>query len=246
MNRRFALIAAVSIRRARPRNRPCPGQAGSPNARAAPAPPADPAKWVPPLKGEVTVDFIQGTRREGQGRDPDENQTPQHLEGLDRAALGRRDLVPQERDRLERRSTVTSSCSTLATSSSSPSARREKPDLDARNMLMFKHANGTVKPNKVTKLQRHRQSWRKDDASIRACMAIVSVFDSRGHVARQAGRLDSRKSPRRRALMRAAIDGLERRSRSIRHTGRAAGPSGRSSITSPTATSTPTAASSWR
>ena len=100
MNRRFALIAAVclfaalvpSISRAQAKpagQRPLPRRPSSrPNGSR--------------RSRERRLSSSSSSRREGQGRDPDQNQAPQHVERLDRAALGRRVLVHQMRYRLER------------------------------------------------------------------------------------------------------------------------------------------------
>ena len=62
MNRRFALIAAAYLFAALT---PSLSHAqAKPAAQTAAPAPAEPAKWVPPVKGEATVEFIEGQRPE--------------------------------------------------------------------------------------------------------------------------------------------------------------------------------------
>jgi hypothetical protein len=150
MNRRFALIAAVclfaalvpSISRA---------QAKPAGQTAAPAAPPEPAKWVPPMKGEVTVEFIEYPPT----RVKDEIQTKIKLRNTSKGSIA---LLSVEEfwylkneigsNGIYRHKKLLNPGEIIEFVISAPS----KPGLDGRNMLMFKHANGTVKPTKVKKL----------------------------------------------------------------------------------------------
>ena len=67
MTRRVALLAAVSVLATLASSNSY-AQAKPAAQTPAPATPAAPAKWVPPQKGEVTVDFVQSkpTRVKGE------------------------------------------------------------------------------------------------------------------------------------------------------------------------------------
>jgi hypothetical protein len=150
MNRRFALIAAVclfaalipSISRAQ----------AKPAAQAAPpaATPA-PAKWVPPMKGEVSVDFIQGKPARIKG----EIQTKMKVRNTSKGAIAllsveeiwyntKREIASNG---IYRHKALFNPGEVIEFTIISP----EKPDLYS-DMLMFKHAYGTVKPTKVAKI----------------------------------------------------------------------------------------------
>jgi hypothetical protein len=150
MNRRFALIAAVclfavlvpSISRAQAK------PAGQAPAAAAPA---EPAKWVPPIKGEATVEFIEFPP----ARVKDEIQTKIKLRNTSKGSIA---LLSVEEfwytkseigsNGIYRHKKLLNPGEIIEFTISAPS----KPGLDGRNMLMFKHANGTIKPTKVKKL----------------------------------------------------------------------------------------------
>ncbi len=149
MNRRFALIAAVcvvavlvpSISRAQ----------AKPAAQTAAPAPQEPAKWVPPIKGEVTVEFIEYPPT----RVKDEIQTKIKLRNTSKGSIA---LLSVEEfwyvkseigsNGIYRHKKLLNPGEIIEFVISAPS----KPGLDGRNMLMFKHANGTVKPTKVKKL----------------------------------------------------------------------------------------------
>jgi hypothetical protein len=153
MNRRVALIAAVYLlgvlvpsmtsAQAKPA-----AQTAAP--AASPAPTA-PAKWIPPQKGEVTVDFIQGKAARVKG----EIQTKMKVKNTSKGSIAllsveeiwyntKREIASNG---VYRHKQLINPGDIIEFTISSP----EKPDLYT-NMLMFKHANGTVKPNKVTKM----------------------------------------------------------------------------------------------
>ena len=119
-------------------------------APAAPAAAGTPAKWVPPQKGEVTVDFIQGKPAIVKG----EIVTKLRVKNTSKGSIAL--LAVEEIWYNTKREIATSGTARnkallnpgdiVELTISSPN----KPNLYT-NMLMFKHANGTVKPNKVTK-----------------------------------------------------------------------------------------------
>jgi hypothetical protein len=147
MNRRIALIAAaylvvalspsISHAQAKPA-----GQAAAPAA---------PAKWVPPIKGEATVEFVQGTATRIKG----EVQTKMKVRNTSKGSIAllsveeiwynsKREIASNGIFRVKQ---LIPPGEIVEFTISSP----EKPDLQ-QNMLMFKHANGVVKPTKVKKL----------------------------------------------------------------------------------------------
>ena len=116
-----------------------------------PGAPGAPAKWVPPQKGEVTVDFIQSKAARIKG----EIQTKMKVKNTSKGAIAllsveeiwyntKREIASNG---VYRHRQLINPGEIIEFTISSP----EKPDLYT-NMLMFKHANGTVKPNKVTKM----------------------------------------------------------------------------------------------
>ena len=151
MNRRFALIAVVCLvagltpsalqAQAKPAQTPAP---------AAPAP-AAPGKWVPPQKGEATVDFVQAKPERVKG----EIVTKVKVKNTSKGSIAL--LSIEEIWYNTKREIATSGTArnkallnpgdVIELTISSP----DKPNLYT-NMLMFKHANGTVKPNRVKKL----------------------------------------------------------------------------------------------
>ncbi len=149
MNRRVALIAAALFAALIPTT----SHAQAKPAAQTPAPPAPtaPAKWVPPQKGEVTVDFVQGKPARVKG----EIQTKIKLKNTSKGSIAllsveeiwyntKREIASNG---VYRHKQLINPGDVIEFTISSP----EKPDLYT-NMLMFKHANGTVKPNKVTKM----------------------------------------------------------------------------------------------
>ena len=151
MNRRFALIAAVCLvagstpsilqAQAKPAQTPAP----------APPAPAAPGKWVPPQKGEATVDFVQAKPERIKG----EIVTKVKVKNTSKGSIAL--LSVEEIWYNTKREIATSGTARnkallnpgdiIELTISSP----DKPNLYT-NMLMFKHANGTVKPNRVKKL----------------------------------------------------------------------------------------------
>ena len=149
MNRRVALIAAVCLFAA------LIPSASHAQAKPATPPPAQaaaaPGKWVPPQKGEVTVDFIQSKAARIKG----EIQTKMKVKNTSKGAIAllsveeiwyntKREIASNG---VYRHRQLINPGEIIEFTISSP----EKPDLYT-NMLMFKHANGTVKPTKVPKL----------------------------------------------------------------------------------------------
>jgi hypothetical protein len=121
-----------------------------PAAGTTPAP-AAPAKWVPPQKGEVTVEFVQGrpTRLKG------EIVSPIKVKNTSKGAIA---LLSVEEIWYNTKREIASNGTYRHRALLNPGeviefkiTSPEKPDLYT-NMLMFKHANGTVKPTKVPKL----------------------------------------------------------------------------------------------
>ncbi len=150
MNRRFALIAAVylfavlapSISHAQ----------AKPAAQTAAAAPAEPAKWVPPVKGEATVEFIESLPTKSKG----EIHTKMKVRNTSKGSIAL--LAVEEYWYLKneigsngvyRHKKLLNPGEIIEFTISSP----DKPGLDGRNMLMFKHANGTIKPTRVKKIQ---------------------------------------------------------------------------------------------
>lgn len=154
MDRRFALtavaclfsvwISSVATAQAKP-------------AQSAPPPPAPgatsaaPGKWVPPMKGLATVDYIQGKAERIKG----DIVTKIRVKNTSKGAIAL--LSVEELWYNNKRDIVTNSGAVKNKSLLNPGDTVEltlvspaKPDLYT-NMLMFKHAYGDVKPTKVTK-----------------------------------------------------------------------------------------------
>jgi hypothetical protein len=145
MNRRIALIAAVYLVAALI---PSVSQAQAAPAQAAPA---APAKWVPPIKGEASVEFVQGTPSRVKG----EVLTKMKVRNTSKGSIA---LLSIEEIWYNSKREIASSGIFRVKSLIPPGeiveftiSSPEKPDLQ-QNMLMFKHANGTIKPTKVKKL----------------------------------------------------------------------------------------------
>jgi hypothetical protein len=145
MYRRVALLAAASVFAAL-----VPSTSYAQTAPAAQAPPAA-RPWVPPQKGEVTVDFVQGKPARIKG----EIQTKIKVKNTSKGSIAllsveeiwyntKREIASNG---IYRHKQLLNPGEIIEFSIVSP----EKPDLYT-NMLMFKHANGTVKPNKVPKM----------------------------------------------------------------------------------------------
>jgi hypothetical protein len=124
----------------------------APAGTTAAAPPAAPAKWVPPQKGEVTLDFTQGKAQRVKG----EIVTSFKVKNTSKGSIA---LLSVEEIWYNTKREIASSGiyrhnksllnpgQTIEFTISSP----DKPNLYT-NMLQFRHANGTVKPTKVPKL----------------------------------------------------------------------------------------------
>ena len=150
MTRRVALLAAVSVFATLASSNSY-AQAKPAAQTPAPAAPAAPGKWVPPQKGEVTVDFVQSKPTRVKG----EIQTKLKIKNTSKGSIA---LLSVEEiwyntnreiasNGVYRHKQLINPGDIIEFTISSP----EKPDLYT-NMLMFKHANGTVKPNKVPKM----------------------------------------------------------------------------------------------
>ena len=120
-------------------------------APAAPAAPAAPRKLISPYRGDATVEFIEYPPT----RVKDEIQTKIKLRNTSKGSIA---LLSVEEfwyvkseigsNGIYRHRKLLNPGEIIEFVISAPS----KPGLDGRNMLMFKHANGTVKPTKVKKL----------------------------------------------------------------------------------------------
>jgi hypothetical protein len=154
MNRRFALtavaclfsvwISSVAAFQAKPAQT-------SPPAAAPAASGTAPAKWVPPMKGLVTVDFIQSKPE----RVKADIVTKIKVKNTSKGSIAL--LSVEEIWYNNKREIATNSGAVKNKSLLNPGDVVEltlvspnKPDLYT-NMLMFKHAYGDVKPTKVTK-----------------------------------------------------------------------------------------------
>src|SRR5687767_7475335 len=115
------------------------------------APPPASAKWVPPQKGEVTVDFWQGKQSNVKG----EIVSPIKVKNTSKGSIAllsveelwyntKREIATNG---VYRHPALLNRGEVIEFTIKSPA----KPNLYS-NMLMFKDANGSVKPNKVPKL----------------------------------------------------------------------------------------------
>jgi hypothetical protein len=150
MTRRSASIAAVCVCAALIPSM-SRAQAKPAVQAAAPASPPAPAKWVPPVKGEATVEFVKSAPT----RVKDEVQTKLKVKNTSKGSIA---LLSVEEIWYNSKREIASNGvyrhrqllppgETIEFVVSSPS----KPDLQ-QNMLMFKHANGVIKPTAVKKL----------------------------------------------------------------------------------------------
>jgi len=151
MNRRFALIGAACLFAALTPST-SHAQAKPAVQAGAPAPPPAPAKWVPPIKGEATVEFVESPTT----RVKDEIVTKIKLRNTSKGSIALLSVEEYWYTKSEigssgiyRHKRLLNPGEIIEFTISAPS----KPGLDGRKMLMFKHANGTIKPTKVTKLQ---------------------------------------------------------------------------------------------
>jgi hypothetical protein len=148
MNRRSVFFATACLLSALV---PTLGYAQAKPATAAPPAPAAPAKWVPPQKGEVTVDFWQGKQTNVKG----EIVSPIKVKNTSKGSIA---LLAVEEIWYNTKREIATNGTYRHRALLNPGEVIEfkivspnKPNLYS-NMLMFKHANGTVKPNKVPKL----------------------------------------------------------------------------------------------
>jgi hypothetical protein len=151
MNRRSVFLAAVCLF-----STLIPGSAF---AQAKPAsttgtagPPAAPAKWVPPVKGEATVEFTQAKAQRVKG----EIVTAMKVKNTSKGSIA---LLSVEEVWYNTKREIATNGGYRHRALLNPGEvvefqikSVEKPDLYT-NMLLFKHANGTVKPTKVAKIQ---------------------------------------------------------------------------------------------
>jgi hypothetical protein len=148
MNRRSVFFATVCLLSALV---PALAQAQAKPATSAPPAPAAPAKWVPPQKGEVTVDFWQGKQTNVKG----ELVSPIKVKNTSKGSIA---LLSLEEIWYNTKREIATNGTYRHRALLNPGEVIEfkivspnKPNLYS-NMLMFKHANGTVKPTKVPKL----------------------------------------------------------------------------------------------
>ena len=151
MNRRFALIAAACLFCAL-----TPSSALSqvkPATTSNPAPattPAAPAKWIPPIKGSASIEFIEAKPT----KVGNEIITKMKVKNTSKGAIA---LLAVEEFWYNSKREIASNGVYRHRQLLNPGAIIEftisspnKPDIYT-NMLMFKHANGTVDPKRVTK-----------------------------------------------------------------------------------------------
>jgi hypothetical protein len=149
MNRRFALLGAACLLSAL-----IPSSALAqvkPATSTTPAP-AAPAKWIPPIKGTASLEFIESKPTKVK----DEIQTKMRVRNTSKGAIAlltveelwyntKREIASNG---VYRHKQLLNPGDIIEFTISSP----VKPDL-YQNMLMFKHANGTIDPKRVTKFQ---------------------------------------------------------------------------------------------
>jgi hypothetical protein len=148
MNRRFALIAAACLFCAL-----TPSSARAqvkPATTANPQAPAAPAKWIPPIKGSASIEFIESKPTIVK----DEIITKMKVKNTSKGAIAllaveefwyntKREIASNG---VYRHRQLLNPGDVVEFSISSPN----KPGIQ-QNMLMFKHANGTIDPKRVTK-----------------------------------------------------------------------------------------------
>jgi hypothetical protein len=123
-----------------------------PATTTTPAPaPAAPAKWVPPVKGEATIDFWAGKQQIIKG----EIVTPMKVKNTSKGSIA---LLSVEEIWYNTKREIATNGTFRNKALLNPGDVLEfkivspnKPNLYT-NMYLFKHANGTIKPNKVPKL----------------------------------------------------------------------------------------------
>lgn len=150
MNRRFALLAAAGLFCAL-----LPSVASSqvkPAATSTPAsPPAAPAKWVPPIKGDATVEYTQSAPK----RTKDSIDTTFKVKNTSKGSIA---LLSIEEIWYNQKGAIVSNGTYRHKALINPGDTIEftlssvlKSDV-YQNNLVFKHANGGIKPKKVPKL----------------------------------------------------------------------------------------------
>ena len=149
MNRRSVFFATACLLTALV---PALAHAQAKPAASAPAPaPAAPAKWVPPVKGDATVDFWNGKPSIVKG----EIVTVMKVKNTSKGSIA---LLSVEEVWYNTKREIATNGSFRNRALLNPGDVIEfkivspnKPNLYT-NQFLFKHANGTVKPNKVPKL----------------------------------------------------------------------------------------------
>jgi hypothetical protein len=161
MYRRFGSVAAACLLSALlctslvAQTKPAPATAPSTKPASAPSttpPPAAPAKFVPQVKGEGTVDFVKSKPRRVGG----EIVTTMKLKNTSKGSLG---LLSVEEIWYNTKRQIASNGVYRHRALLNPGdviefeiKSKEMPDLYS-NLFMFKHANGTVKATEVKKIQ---------------------------------------------------------------------------------------------
>jgi hypothetical protein len=148
MNRRFALLTAACLVSAL-----MPGLAFSqvkPATATTPASTPAPVKWVPPVRGDATVEFMQSKPVRGK----DTVDTKFKLRNTSKGSIA---LLTVEEIWYNQKGAIVSNGMYRHKALLNPGEVIEftvssavKPDLYSNN-LMFKHANGKVEPKRVPK-----------------------------------------------------------------------------------------------
>jgi hypothetical protein len=149
MNRRFALIAAACLVAAlTPSLSHAQAKPAAPTAAPAAA---EPTKWIPPVKGEATIEFIESLPTKSKG----EILTKMKVRNTSKGSIA---LLSVEEywytkneigsNGIYRHKKLLNPGEIIEFTISAP----DRPGLDGRNMLLFKHVNGTIKPTKVKKI----------------------------------------------------------------------------------------------
>lgn len=149
MNHRFASIAVACLVSAlTPLSLIAQAKPAAPTTSA----PAAPAKFIPSVKGEATVDYIQGKPVKAKGA----IMTKMQVKNTSKGAIA---LLSVEEYWYNNKSEIASLGTYRNRALLNPGdvleftiSTQDKPGLYT-NMLMFKHANGTIKPTKVTKFK---------------------------------------------------------------------------------------------
>jgi hypothetical protein len=153
MNRRFALLAAACLFSALT---PSSALAQVKPATSTTPAPAAPAKWIPPIKGTASIEFIEAKPKTVKTPEGTEVQTTMKVKNTSKGAIAllsveefwyntKREIASNG---VYRHKQLLNPGDVIEFTISSPS----KPDL-YQNTLMFKHANGTIDPKRVTKFQ---------------------------------------------------------------------------------------------